>query len=266
MWPVVATALAIVGVADANICYWYAITCTATTIDTSSVSTIAGTINSTWFSTLSNAGQIQSVRISGSPGVVGLAPGAFDLLTSCTDINLQGNGITMVPIGAFTNMAQLLQLNLNNNKISQAMIPPGTFSTHLQQLMLSNNDIPYLIAGSFDSMTELVTLQIGGNNRLSAIPVGAFKHLTNLQTLVLGYDSVTSFPEGTFATLTQLRTLTIAGNRLTALNARSTLTRLQSLYDCIFAHCYQDANPTVQPGACTGIRRSRRSTCTSSRT
>lgn len=57
------------------------------------------------------------------------------------------------------------------------MIPPGTFSTHLQQLfagsgqsnyarwdshsaarMLSNNDIPYLIAGSFDTMTELVTL------------------------------------------------------------------------------------------------------------
>ncbi|XXQ36399.1 PKD/REJ-like domain-containing protein [Plasmodiophora brassicae] len=229
MWPVVATALAIVGVADANICCWYAITCTATTIDTSSVSTVAGTINSTWFSTLSNVGQIQSVRISGSPGVVGLAPGAFDLLTSCTDINLQGNGITMIPTGAFTNMAQLLQLNLNNNKVSQAMIPPGTFSTHLQQLMLSNNDIPYLIAGSFDTMTELVTLQIGGNNRLSAIPVGAFRHLTNLQTLGLGYDSVTSFPEGTFATLTQLRTLTIAGNRLTALNARSTLTRLQSL-------------------------------------
>ncbi|SPQ99379.1 unnamed protein product (mitochondrion) [Plasmodiophora brassicae] len=214
---------------QADLCSWYGKGCSGTTIDVSPLNNLTGTIDSTWFATLPTADKAKVLRISNNPGITGIAPGAFSLLTSCTSIDVSQNGVTMIASGVFDPLPELQELTLTKNSINQPL-PVLGFPSTLIYLWAGLNHIPSITPGTFDNLTRVDTLWLGGN-RLSTLPAHIFDQLTVMTALDLGDNQLQLLPTGVFHSLTSLTTLRLMNNILTyiAPGTFRTLTQLHTL-------------------------------------
>ena len=132
------------------------------------------------------------------------------------------------------HLAAITSLDLSNAVITA--LKEGDFDglTNLTTLNLGGNDlrslIPPIIEGIyltpifrkpseiFDELTNLTTLDLSGN-KLSSLPSGVFDELTNLTGLNLANNDLSSLSEDIFDELTNLTGLNLANNDLSSLPA-----------------------------------------------
>ena len=132
------------------------------------------------------------------------------------------------------HLAAITSLDLSNAGITE--LKEGDFDglTNLTTLNLGGNGlrslIPPIIEGIyltpifrkpseiFDELTNLTTLDLSGN-KLSSLPSGVFDELTNLTGLNLANNDLSSLSEDIFDELTNLTGLNLANNDLSSLPA-----------------------------------------------
>ena len=108
--------------------------------------------------------------------------------------------------------------NLHSYNNLAAPLSEGTFDklTELISLDLSYNNLTLLPVGIFDKLTKLTNLNLYGNN-LTSLPDGIFDELTELTSLDLSYNNLTSLPAGIFNELKALYYINLSGNGLLSL-------------------------------------------------
>uniref|UniRef100_A0A914CNL9 Protein slit n=1 Tax=Acrobeloides nanus TaxID=290746 RepID=A0A914CNL9_9BILA len=106
-----------------------------------------------------------------------------------TELYLDINKITHIPIGLLSRLTQLIKLDLSQNEI--AIIQNSTFQnlTKLSTLILSYNKLQCLEETSLWGLYSLRILSLHGNN-LSRLPESAFSHLTNITHIALGSNAL----------------------------------------------------------------------------
>ena len=143
-------------------------------------------------------------------------------LTKASQINLNGNKLTVIDDGEFDGLTSLEELRLSGNQIMN--IERGDFDglTNLQHLRLAVNEITSIETGSFAGLSSLETLDLVGN-RFPVIERGMLQGLDNLKTLYLGIaiappSQIASIENGAFEGLANLEALFIDRSQLTRID------------------------------------------------
>ncbi|XP_073425848.1 leucine-rich repeats and immunoglobulin-like domains protein 1 isoform X1 [Dendrobates tinctorius] len=205
-------------------------------------------------------------------------PAAFVELQGLREVQLGYNELSAIPaLGSASS--QLVSLSLHHNKIRNIELRDLTPYTSLETLDLSSNDITEIRSGSFPSRLRIKDLNLGSNklsslesgsfdnlsrslltlrlskNRISQLPVKAFKlplltqlelnrnrirliegltfqGLDSLETLKLQRNNISKLTDGAFWGLARMQILHLEHNSLTEVNSGSLygLRSLQQLY------------------------------------
>uniref|UniRef100_A0A915EMZ5 EGF-like domain-containing protein n=1 Tax=Ditylenchus dipsaci TaxID=166011 RepID=A0A915EMZ5_9BILA len=106
-----------------------------------------------------------------------------------TELYLDNNMLTSLPVDQLHNLTNLIKLDLSQNQI--AVIQNGTFLNNLKltTLILSYNNLKCLEESAFWGLTNLRILSLHGNE-LSRLPESAFTDLINITHVALGSNSL----------------------------------------------------------------------------
>ena len=170
-----------------------------------------------------------------------LSSGDFAGLTGLQTLNLSNINLGRLPVDIFAGLGNLQSLDLSSTgligPIEDGRLGPALPATiftdlgNLQSLILNgNSNIRMLPAGIFNTLTNLLTLELSGVG-LQTLDATIFNSLTMLQTLNLSGNFLAMLEENTFASLNALTTLNLSSNSLTMLeeNTFASLTALTTL-------------------------------------
>uniref|UniRef100_A0A0M3HND7 Protein slit n=1 Tax=Ascaris lumbricoides TaxID=6252 RepID=A0A0M3HND7_ASCLU len=106
-----------------------------------------------------------------------------------TELFLDSNDITSIPLAQLNKLYQLAKLDLSHNRIT--VIESGAFAnlTKLSTLILSYNKLQCLEPAAFSALSNLRILSLHGND-LSVLPESAFANLTNITHIALGSNAL----------------------------------------------------------------------------
>ncbi|XP_040263538.1 leucine-rich repeats and immunoglobulin-like domains protein 1 isoform X1 [Bufo bufo] len=156
-----------------------------------------------------------------------------DLLpyTSLETLDLSANDITEIRSGSFPLRLRIKDLNLGSNKLSR--LESGSFdnlSRSLLTLRLSKNRISQLPVRAF-KLPLLTQLELS-RNRIRLIEGLTFQGLDSLEILKLQRNNISKLTDGAFWGLARMQVLHLEHNSLTEVNSGSLygLKSLQQLY------------------------------------
>jgi Leucine-rich repeat (LRR) protein len=155
----------------------------------------------------------------------------FNGLVNLTGLYLSDNKIMSLPDGIFQNITNLKYLNISHNQISK--LPSNLFNSlvNLEELNLGENEITNIPMGLFDNLNSLKILNLKynkiefqedsdqkifvglrkltflhlGNNQISILPEGIFKHLVSLEELGIEKNHIVSLPKEFFKGLVSFK-------------------------------------------------------------
>ncbi|GMT36670.1 hypothetical protein PFISCL1PPCAC_27967, partial [Pristionchus fissidentatus] len=106
-----------------------------------------------------------------------------------TELFLDSNQITAIPIEKIKSLPKLVKLDLSHNQITT--VEDNTFAglEKLSTLILSYNKIMCIAPYAFSSLRSLRILSLHGND-ISTLPETAFTHLNNITHIALGSNSL----------------------------------------------------------------------------
>ena len=128
-------------------------------------------------------------------------------------IDLRKNKLTYYAHDVFSLTVNLKYLNLNENKLVHIRN-----TTLLEEPSLGKNQTSNLTSGVFDSLGNLIRLDLSDNN-IAALPAGVFESLGNLTYLDLSDNNISALPAGVFDSLGNLIRLDLSDNNISALPA-----------------------------------------------
>ena len=136
------------------------------------------------------------------------------------------------------------RLSFRNTGMSA--IQAGAFDSlgELLLLDLSDNSIPNLQAGVFDSLGNLTYLMLSDNN-IAGIPAGVFDSLGNLSGLYLGGNNIAAVQAGVLDSLGNLTYLDLSSNNIPAIPA--------GVFDLLGNLVYLDLNANNIPALSAGV-------------
>lgn len=136
-------------------------------------------------------------------------------LDNLTTLTLHSNGITTLPVNMFQDMHVLQYLDMKNNALQ---LPAHVFDplSNLLTLELGGNQMRTLEVGIFHNLSRLNRLNLWGNN-LQNLTQDVFTGLSSLQFLDLSSNKLTSISADLFANMPQLRQLSLPNNNFTSL-------------------------------------------------
>lgn len=148
--------------------------------------------------------------------------------TKLLEVNCSHSQLNTVP-NDLSQDAKLL--NLSHNNIKTLVHQQFQTLTQLLDLDLSDNLLAVVELEAFRGLQSLVTLCLA-RNHLKIIPVGAFSGLPNLQILDIRSNEILVFLDFTFHDLTALQSMKAADNDLVFISnqAFAGLTSLQELH------------------------------------
>ena len=150
-----------------------------------------------------------------------------DTFSKCnlTNLYLEDNLLTEIPVGLFTNIAGLEVIDFNGNYLATLPVRLFDDQINLSYLDLHGNILTQLFDGIFDFQFNLTSC-ILSHNRLAQLPENVFHSMTKLSLLNIAYNLLQDLPGNIFQSLYQLRKLDLIGNRLNVLSPET----LRSLY------------------------------------
>lgn len=135
-------------------------------------------------------------------------------------LNLQGNGIEVLPDTMLDGLTSLAVLRLSDNALST--LPPTLFEglPALREVDMKRNALVNVSAGLFQGASALRFLDLGGN-LLDAVPTGLFQGLHDLVYLDLSANALTAVDPAMLAGLRDLRVLLLGHNAITSVDGLS---------------------------------------------
>lgn len=151
--------------------------------------------------------------------------------TALETLDLSSNEITEIRRGSFPLQLRIKEINLGSNKLSS--LEAGSFdnlSRSLLTLRLSKNRISHLPVKAF-KLYSLTQLELN-RNRIRLIEGLTFQGLDNLEVLKLQRNNISKLTDGAFWGLARMQVLHLEYNSLTEVNSGSLygLRSLQQLY------------------------------------
>ncbi|XP_060551778.1 G-protein coupled receptor GRL101-like [Ruditapes philippinarum] len=140
----------------------------------------------------------------------------FANLSKIVLLDMNYNGIRIIPDGSFKSLWRLFTLNLENNLIEN--ISNGTFKglTNLRTLYLSGNKIREITPLGFIGLSNLHHLNLS-YQALEKLSLNTFTGLRNVRTLNLSHNFILQVDEGAFNGLENLKFLDLSFNEITTL-------------------------------------------------
>lgn len=138
-------------------------------------------------------------------------------------------GLTAIPTGIPVTATEL---NLHGNQITAILSGSFDSLTNLKSIDLSSNHITGISTGVFHHLaTKLTSLKLYGNY-ITNVSAFAFDNLTNLVALELHSNQITAISSGSFDHLTNLMSLDLSTNYITviAIGVFDNLVSLTKLY------------------------------------
>lgn len=130
---------------------------------------------------------LESITITGSPGLQRLEAGLFIDLPKLKNLNLQRNGIEWIHLRAFTSGLNALKtIDLSYNKISNAGLVGRAIKDiqNVEILNLDHNRVELLLEASFVDLPSLKELRLN-DNLITEIHHGAFHRVPALKMVHL---------------------------------------------------------------------------------
>ncbi|KAK6174387.1 hypothetical protein SNE40_017674 [Patella caerulea] len=151
----------------------------------------------------------------------------FADMPSLLEISLSDNNINTVASDAFSGLPLLQRLDLSHNRIGNlgSMLQP---LKSLRYLDLSANSLNNLKTGSFNSLSNLVTLKLDGN-QLQNINGEIFEGLRELDELSLRNCDLMSIDSDIFNKVRGISILNLGDNRISSLPSSSDFLKLTTL-------------------------------------
>lgn len=148
-------------------------------------------------------------------------------------LDLSFNQIHSVHHGMFDKMSSLTNLNLKGNGLTK--IQPDSFLTlkNLRHIDLSINELDQISSMIFYKNSELDVIRLNDNPRLSQLPTDGFRSYSGYFTvyyLDISNCAISSLGHKTFSTMPHLATLKLAWNNINNLE-RDTFAKLNKLID-----------------------------------
>ncbi|XP_073845667.1 leucine-rich repeat domain-containing glycoprotein 150 [Musca autumnalis] len=148
-------------------------------------------------------------------------------------LDLSFNQIHTVHHGMFDKMSSLTNLNLKGNGLTK--IQPDSFLTlkNLRHIDLSINELEQVSSMMFYKNSELDVIRLNDNPRLSQLPTDGFRSYNGYFTVYyfdISNCAISSLGHRTFSTMPHLATLKLAWNNINNLD-RDTFANLKKLVD-----------------------------------
>ncbi|XP_004713561.1 leucine-rich repeat transmembrane protein FLRT1 [Echinops telfairi] len=184
---------------------------------------------------INNAGIPQGLKAKVNVQVIYLYENNLDefplnLPRSLRELHLQDNNVRTIARDSLARIPLLEKLHLDDNSVSTASIEEDAFadSNRLKLLFLSRNHLSSIPSGLPRTLEELRL----DDNRISTIPLHAFKGLHSLRRLVLDGNLLANqrIADDTFSRLQNLTELSLVRNSLAAPPLNLPSAHLQKLF------------------------------------
>uniref|UniRef100_A0A8C9PNS1 Fibronectin leucine rich transmembrane protein 1 n=1 Tax=Spermophilus dauricus TaxID=99837 RepID=A0A8C9PNS1_SPEDA len=184
---------------------------------------------------INNAGIPQDLKTKANVQVIYLYENDLDefpinLPRSLRELHLQDNNVRTIARDSLARIPLLEKLHLDDNSVSTVSIEEDAFadSKQLKLLFLSRNHLSSIPSGLPHTLEE----QQLDDNRISTIPLHAFKGLNSLRRLVLDGNLLANqrIADDTFSRLQNLTELSLVRNSLAAPPLNLPSAHLQKLY------------------------------------
>ena len=123
--------------------------------------------------------------------ITDMRPGAFSLLSKCTNLKLDLNNIREIEPHAFKGLISLEELDLDNNDITTIHPEGFAYLPQLLHLYLDDNFLTQINVYTFRPLVSLKDLHVK-RNYITKIEPNSFASSPNLTTLGLSANNITS--------------------------------------------------------------------------
>lgn len=129
----------------------------------------------------------------------------FAPLSSIEGLHIHGNEIRSLHVDTFKNLNTLEALNIGANDLTSLPKDILRDTDALIELYIYDNDITSLDRDTFDGLSNLTTLWLGGNSMMTSLPADIFDGLSALKEIrMAGLSTEFQYPDGLLAGLTNL--------------------------------------------------------------
>lgn len=171
------------------------------------------------------------------------------LISSLSELDLEGNALQSVPSAAIDKLANLTALNLARNKLTALASQTFAKLTSLLDVNLGGNRIKSVHASAFSGASSIERLSLQGN-QISKLEKSLFRSVKKIKYLDLSFNNFTTFDRQDFVELGNLLYLNISGNQIAKL-PQSVFTRNSQL---LSLNISSNALPEIDAYILRGVR------------
>ncbi|XP_050095009.1 protein artichoke [Anopheles aquasalis] len=159
--------------------------------------------------------------------IIALEESIFDGNRRLTELYLDRNKITTVPVAAIKQLTTLKLLSLRSNRIDSLEPDAFSFANKLERFDLRNNRIRSLKSKAFANLASMKEVLLAGN-QLSHVDERALAGMDALQKLDISDNLLTEFPSEALGSVVSLKVLNISLNNIGRLDSNQ-LAQLRNL-------------------------------------
>lgn len=150
--------------------------------------------------------------------IIALEESIFDGNRRLTELYLDRNKITTLPVAAIKQLTTLKLLSLRSNRIDTLEPDAFSFANKLERLDLRNNRIRSLKSKAFANLASMKEVLLAGN-QLSHIDERALAGMDALQKLDISDNLLTEFPSEALGSVVSLKVLNVSLNNIGRLDS-----------------------------------------------
>ncbi|XP_013104271.1 uncharacterized protein LOC106084875 [Stomoxys calcitrans] len=147
--------------------------------------------------------------------------GMFDKMSSLTNLNLKGNGLTKVQADSFLTLKNLRHIDLSINELDQISSMVFYKNSELDVIRLNDNprlsQLPTDGFRSYNGYFTVYYLDIS-NCAISSLGHKTFSTMPHLATLKLAWNNINNLERDTFSALNKLNDLDLSNNLIAKLD------------------------------------------------
>ncbi|XP_052870711.1 chaoptin [Anopheles cruzii] len=173
--------------------------------------------------------QLEALKILDLSGnhIIALEESIFDGNDRLTELYLDRNKITTVPVAAVKQLPTLKLISLRSNRIDSLEPDAFSFVNKLERIDLRNNRIRSLKSNAFANLASMKEILVAGN-QISHVDERALTGMDLLQKLDLSDNLLTEFPSEALGSVVSLKVLNISLNNIARLESNQ-LAQLRNL-------------------------------------